>query len=77
MVRVADYPGLIEDADGLSIEGELWQVGATCLAELDREECLDVGRFGRRPVLLEDDQPAEAYFYAGPTHNLLDCGTRW
>ena len=29
------YPGLMADVGGVAVAGELWEVDATCLAELD------------------------------------------
>lgn len=80
MVNCGEYPGLIESADGLAIEGEVWDVDQKCLAELDREECIDVGLYARRDIRLQaphDQAVIEAYFYLGDVRGLPDCGTCW
>lgn len=80
LVNCGEYPGLIDSIDGLSIEGELWEVDEDCLAELDREECIDVGLYARRVIQLRPPHEAahaEAYFYLGETRGLADCGTCW
>lgn len=80
LMNCGEYPGLIDAIDGLSIEGELWDVDARCLVELDREECIDVGLYARRIIQLlppHEETPAEAYFYLGETRGLADCGTCW
>lgn len=80
MVNCGEYPGLIPATDGLSIEGELWEVDATCLAALDREECLDVGLYARRTIELRsphETMSVEAYYYLGDTRGMPDCGCCW
>ncbi len=79
LVDCGDYPGLIEAAAGVGIEGELYAVDAECLRKLDLIEGVDEGLYERRPVLL-DDRPGAgtvAYFYLGPIDDLPDCGRSW
>ena len=77
---LGDFPGLVEHAAGLSIEGELWDVDAACLARLDELEGCDIGLYRRARVKLvfpHDEAAAMTYLYAQPIDGLSDCGTRW
>lgn len=80
MVNVGDYPGLLRDSQGLSIEGEIWDVDAACLARLDVVESVADGEYSREPIELLDQESGsttEAYFYLRPTVGCPDCGTVW
>ena len=76
-----EYPGLYQSPDaGSSIDGELWSVSSTCLAELDRVEGVAQGLYARNPIALlppNDSVDAQAYFYLGDTTGLPDAGDRW
>lgn len=77
---LGDYPGLVCSNDGLSIEGELWDVDDACLAVLDREEGCDTGLYRRDAIALtapHADLSVVTYFYARPVTNHRDCGTSW
>ena len=71
------YPSLVEADDGVSIEGELWEVDQACLDVLDELEGTNIDLFHRGTVELqpphENDQ-AVAYFYRRSTARLSDCG---
>jgi len=74
------YPGLVRAGkdDGISVEGELWEVDPRCLARLDSEEGVDIGLYERTSVNVEGhDSPIEAYFYLPDTTTLADCGGCW
>lgn len=74
------YPGLVEVTDGLCIKGELWEVDAACLADLDDIEGVSLNLYHRARVRLEapdDMQDVEAYFYKRNVAGLRDCGTSW
>ena len=80
MYDVGTYPALVETADGLEIEGEVWRVDAACLARLDGVEGVDEGLYARRPIRLQppfDTTPVVAYFYRLSTSGMPDCGSRW
>ena len=80
MYRVDQYPGLVHDVAGVAVQGELWEVDAECLAELDRVEAVDDGLYQRQLIELADpwqNQAVEAYFYLQPVDGLVDCGTCW
>lgn len=76
------YPGLVEATrgPGRSIVGELWEVDAACLHQLDQIEGVNEGLYARQPVRLlhkTGDRPVEAYFYLPPTGGFRECGVRW
>jgi gamma-glutamylaminecyclotransferase len=71
------HPCLVEAADGVAVEGELWRVSPETLAALDEYEEVPHG-FARRPVAVDGvDEPVDAYFYAQNVAGLRDCGSRW
>jgi gamma-glutamylcyclotransferase (GGCT)/AIG2-like uncharacterized protein YtfP/lysophospholipase L1-like esterase len=73
------YPALVEDADGLAIEGELWEVDESCLKMLDAIE--GVPDLYRRQSMTLDKHCAvgevQTYIYQRSTVGMRDCGTRW
>jgi gamma-glutamylcyclotransferase (GGCT)/AIG2-like uncharacterized protein YtfP len=72
------YPGLIHDAGGQAIHGELYEVEAALIPLLDRVEgAPELYRLG--PVALEGcDRPVYAYFYQQSTLGYSPCeGNRW
>lgn len=80
MFDVGTFPGLVEAADGLEVEGEVWRVDERCLARLDAVEGVDEGLYARRPIRLQapfETAPVEAYFYLQSTAGLRDCEWRW
>lgn len=82
LYNVGEYPAMVEamplKLTGRSIEGELWQIDATCLDRLDEEEGVDEGLYERRAVeLLDYPDPVQSYFYMQPVNGLADCGTAW
>jgi gamma-glutamylcyclotransferase (GGCT)/AIG2-like uncharacterized protein YtfP len=80
MYRVGQYPALVHAEPGVAVEGELWDVQADCLSELDRIEAVDEGLYRRELIELEGDgglESVEAYFYLQPTAGLEDCGSCW
>jgi gamma-glutamylcyclotransferase (GGCT)/AIG2-like uncharacterized protein YtfP len=80
MVNVGEYPGLIADAAGCSIAGELWEVDAECLARPDEIEGVAEQLYQRRTVCLlppHDTARVEGYFYLRDTAGMPDCGPRW
>ena len=78
LINLGSYPGLIEADDGGRIEGELWEVDAVCLAQLDVVEGVPT-LYRRMPMRLEDAGQDEVltYFYQQSIEGLPDCGTRW
>jgi gamma-glutamylcyclotransferase (GGCT)/AIG2-like uncharacterized protein YtfP len=80
LYNLGEYPGLVGCANGLSIEGELWDVDDACLKKLDQVEGCDVGLYCRGPVELappHDSLCPATYFYEKSVDGLSDCGTCW
>lgn len=49
------YPALVKESnDGIRIYGELYEVGDSCVIELDKIECVDNGLFVRKDVSIEN-----------------------
>jgi gamma-glutamylaminecyclotransferase len=74
------YPGLVAGAPGLSIEGELWEVDAACLARLDELEGVEEGLYARVPLPLLAPHAgiaAETYLYRRSIEGRTDLGSRF
>lgn len=77
---VGSYPGLIEWPEGLAIHGEIYQVDAGCLVQLDEVEGVAERLYVRRRIFLQtpfDAQEIHAWFWLGSVAGLRDCGTAW
>jgi gamma-glutamylcyclotransferase (GGCT)/AIG2-like uncharacterized protein YtfP len=80
LFHLGDYPGLLEEADGGSIEGELYEVTDDRLCALDDVEGVDENWYARRPIRLEAPfagVPAEAYFFLGDVRGMHELKRRW
>ena len=80
MYDAGTFPGLVEAADGLEIEGEVWCVDAWCLARLDVIEGVNEALYARRAIRLQtpfETTPVETYLYLQSTIGMPDCGPRW
>ena len=78
LVDLGPYPGLVyDDANGLAVSGELWEVTDEQLKELDAfEGCPTLYR--REAVEMADHAgPVEAYFYARPVPPRAPTGAAW
>ena len=78
LVDLGPYPGLVhDDANGLAVSGELWEVTDEQLKELDFfEGCPALYR--REAVeVVGADGPVEAYFYARPVPPRVPTGAAW
>ena len=75
------YPGMVlNERDGISIHGEIWDVDAECLARLDELEDIDGGEYVREltPLLPPHDQsPIEGYRYLRDVSEAPDIGGSW
>lgn len=75
-----DYPGLVREANGVSVCGELWRVETRHLDVLDAVEGVSENLFRRGPVELEqpfDTGDTWTYYYQPSVDGLRDCGVRW
>lgn len=80
LVNLGSYPGLVPaEENGVTIEGEIWEVDLTMLQVLDDIEGVDEGLYARRPVVLQQSEggEVETYIYLGSVAGLADCGDRW
>lgn len=77
------YPGMVlatPEQEGLSIEGEVWDVDPTCLAKLDLLEDVVGGEYVREVIPLLPpfaEETIQGYRYLRPTEGCRDCGSRW
>lgn len=74
------YPGMVDDADGVAVHGEIWRVSGECLARLDDIEGVDEGLYERREIDIADPtglKSVEAYLYLLNTEGLSDLEGRW
>ena len=78
LVHLGPFPGLVrDDAAGLAVSGELWEVSDCCADELDDFEGCPV-LYTRGPVeVVGADGPVEAYFYARPVPARAPTGAIW
>ena len=77
LVDLGAYAGMIDDANGLCVTGELWSVVECALAELDEFECEDAPYF-RGPVAVQGHaEPVEAYFFRGDVPPGVRTGATW
>jgi gamma-glutamylcyclotransferase (GGCT)/AIG2-like uncharacterized protein YtfP/lysophospholipase L1-like esterase len=78
LYNTGSYPALVEDAGGLEVEGEVWEVDDDCLRSLDAIECVP-DLYERRPVGLADPSMdgVETYIYRRSVQGLPECGNRW
>ncbi|HEY1051863.1 MAG TPA: gamma-glutamylcyclotransferase family protein [Prosthecobacter sp.] len=77
------YPGMVTAGphqQGLSIRGEVWEVDAPALAQLDILEDLEGGEYTRETVPLLppwDEAPVQGYRYLWPVSHARDAGDCW
>jgi len=77
---LGSYPGLIEWPEGLTIHGEVYQVDADCLAQLDEVEGVAEMLYARRRIFLQtsiEGKQIHAWFWLSSVQGLRDCGTAW
>jgi gamma-glutamylaminecyclotransferase len=75
------YPGMVHTAaDGLSIEGEIWEIDDACLQGLDRLEDIKGGEYERTFIALAppfDSEKIEGYVYLRSVAGRRDAGSVW
>ncbi len=74
------YPALVEDHQGVAIQGELWEVDAKCIAQLDDIEGVPEGLYRRNRIQLSppyEHYSVQAYFYCKSVDGLPECGDSW
>ena len=78
MHDTGSYPALVEEGDGLQVEGEVWEVDDDCLRVLDVIDAVP-NLYERKPVSLTDPgmDGVETYIYRQSVDGMPDCGGRW
>ena len=75
------YPGMVlDERDGISIHGEVWEIDAACLERLDELEDTAGGEYAREAVPLQppfNQQKIEGYRYLRDVSAARDIGSRW
>lgn len=81
MYDLGGYPGMVRVPNqGLSIEGEVWEVDEAGLAKLDILEDIEGGEYERVPVPLLGgfaERYVEGYIYLRSTEGRRDVGNCW
>lgn len=81
MYDLGGYPGMVRVPNqGLSIEGEVWEVDEAGLAKLDILEDTEGGEYERVSVPLLGDfaeRHVEGYIYLRSTEDRRDVGVCW
>lgn len=74
------YPGMVRDENGVSIQGEVWEVDEAGLARLDVLEDTAGGEYERVVVRLEGgwaEQKVEGYVYLRSVEGRRELGACW
>lgn len=74
------YPGMVHASEGLSIEGEVWEVDAACRVRLDILEAVDEGEYALESVPLLapfTNEDVQTYLYRWPVTGMPDIGSCW
>jgi gamma-glutamylaminecyclotransferase len=72
------YPGMVEDAaNRLAVTGELWEVDAACLAELDALEDAPTLYVRQRIAVQGATGPVESYLYNQVIPSEARSGDSW
>lgn len=80
MYDLGGYPGMVRDANGISIQGEVWIVDEPGLIHLDVLEDIEGGEYERVVVKLEGEyatQVVEGYLYLHSVEGRREVGTCW
>lgn len=77
MHDMGGYPGLVRAENGLAIDGEIWEVDAAGLAQLDILEDIEGGEYERVPIELDDGSAVQGYLYLRDVSGRRDCGSSW
>jgi len=81
MYELDGYPGMLRDGGSADyVTGEIWDVTAAALLELDAFEGVDIGLYRRETVVLAPPHnvlTAEAYIFAGAVVGRKLLGHTW
>lgn len=71
------FPIMVEDENGISVEGELWSVSEETLEIIDSIEGVYRGLFKRVPIKLFDGKEADAYLAVKKPYFFWQLGNSW
>lgn len=71
------FPTMIEDENGVSVEGELWSVKEETLKILDSVEGVHRGLFKRMPIKLMGGEEVDAYLAVEKPYFSWRLGNNW
>jgi gamma-glutamylcyclotransferase (GGCT)/AIG2-like uncharacterized protein YtfP len=84
LYNTGSFPALVNDGNGTSIIGELWEVDDDLMNYLDRIEGVHFGMYAREEVEIMSDgvvppipKPIIAYVFQMDTEGMDDCGSSW
>jgi len=72
------FPALVEDPQGVSVRGEMWEIDDECLRVLDAVEDVP-SLYERREVEIAEPLAADVqtYVYRQDVTGMADCGDCW
>ena len=72
------YPAMVRDeADGMAVRGELWDVDDETLELLDEYEGIEEGLYERVEIALADGGSAQGYLFRGEVPGGTASGEEW
>lgn len=78
MYGCGNFPALVKEANGVAIEGELWNIKKKLFRILDDFEGVNITLYRREVILLaEPCILAHTYLFCRAVNNLPDCGSVW
>lgn len=78
MYGCGNLPALVKEANGIAIEGELWNIKKKAFRILDAFEGVNIYLYRREVILLaEPCVLAHTYLFCRAINNLPDCGSVW
>jgi gamma-glutamylaminecyclotransferase len=76
LYRTKSFPCMVKETDGVSVQGELWEVDDECLQRLDWFEG-HPDLFRREAVEIENETGVEAYVFQEHKRHLKEIGDCW
>lgn len=72
LLDLGQYPGMVRDADGLRVQGEIWDV-----ADFESLDAFEGMHYARETVEIPEISGVQAYFYVGPPVPEARSGAVW
>ena len=76
IIELGQYGGMIRDANGFAVKGELWSLDAQCLAEVDEFE-MGEGLWQRMPIEVEGHNGVQSYCWTGEVPDGVRSSNSW